>query len=335
MKESSKHQLISFGKYKGYPIDVLKTDPEYCEWLTGQQWFVQRYPQINTLIVNHFGLPEDTPVHNELQARFLEEVVVNQLIRELFDTERMKQEASAYYSHTVENCRSRAGNTEKEIECDRMWSQCRKCKPFGDSFCDKAAKSAGEIEIEKVEFESSGWDVRIRASVKYGKYELGQDAHLNIFIEVKPELGDDYPSFLRQMIANGAERSNHPENNTRYVLAYNIFTATNVQIEQVKNIFHGSGIDVVSFASLGCEPAEDLSFSSCEGCQLRMRYAFAFSLIRQMKKLYAAEEQIITAMVEEFGWDYDSARGVYTAFANNPNAFDVHSDPAGAAGFTV
>jgi len=313
MKEENKHQLISFGKYKGYPVDVLRTDPEYCQWLTGQQWFVQRYPQINTLIVNHFGLPEDTPVHNELQARFLDEEVIMRLIYQLYDIEKIEQETSAYYSHIHDHCKACAGHADKEIECERIWSMSRKCKPFIGSFCENAIKSAGKIEIESIEFESGGWDVRIRAAIKYGKYDIGQDLHINLFIEIKPELGDDYPSFLRQMIANGAEKTNRPDDNTRYVLAYNLFTATNVQIEQVKNIFKSSGIHVVSFNAL---TEEDNSFpcDPCEDCQIRMRSSFAYSLIRQMKKLYAAEESIKAALSEEFGIDYASAESLYKSY---------------------
>lgn len=66
-------QLVPFGKYKGQPLEVLAHDQDYCDWLMAQPWFVERYTQIHTLIVNQFGEPTETPEHNALQIRCLEE----------------------------------------------------------------------------------------------------------------------------------------------------------------------------------------------------------------------------------------------------------------------
>jgi len=65
-------EIVPFGKYKGQPLALLAHDQAYCEWLLGQHWFVQRYANIHTLIVNHFGEPAETPDHNRLQLRFLD-----------------------------------------------------------------------------------------------------------------------------------------------------------------------------------------------------------------------------------------------------------------------
>jgi hypothetical protein len=66
-------KIVPFGKYKGQPIEALQHDPAYCEWLAGQDWFRARFTAIHTLIVNNFGQPSDTPEHNQLQARFLDD----------------------------------------------------------------------------------------------------------------------------------------------------------------------------------------------------------------------------------------------------------------------
>lgn len=73
--------LIPFGKYKNQPLDLLAADKPYCDWLLAQGWFVQRYPSIHTLIINHFGEPTDTPAHNRLQLRFLDEILRLQAMR--------------------------------------------------------------------------------------------------------------------------------------------------------------------------------------------------------------------------------------------------------------
>ena len=66
-----KPEIIPFGKYKNQPVDVLKQDTQYMEWLVNQDWFRERYPSINTLIVNNFHQPNDTPEHNQLVSCFL------------------------------------------------------------------------------------------------------------------------------------------------------------------------------------------------------------------------------------------------------------------------
>ncbi len=65
-------EVIPFGKYKGQPVEVVVQDRQYVEWLTAQPWFRERFANIHTLIVNNFQEPTETPVHNALQARFLD-----------------------------------------------------------------------------------------------------------------------------------------------------------------------------------------------------------------------------------------------------------------------
>jgi len=64
-------EIIPFGKYKGQPIEVLQSDKQYMEWIMTQDWFVQKYPSIRTLIVNNFNTPTDSPEHNTLVANFV------------------------------------------------------------------------------------------------------------------------------------------------------------------------------------------------------------------------------------------------------------------------
>jgi hypothetical protein len=66
------NEIIPFGKYKGQPVDVLMNDRPYLEWLQGQDWFRARYQNINTLIINNFREPAETPEHNKIQAMFLD-----------------------------------------------------------------------------------------------------------------------------------------------------------------------------------------------------------------------------------------------------------------------
>jgi hypothetical protein len=65
--------IVPFGKYKGQPVEVLSEDRAYADWLLAQGWLKQRFPDLHTLIINNFGEPTETPEHNRLQLRFLDE----------------------------------------------------------------------------------------------------------------------------------------------------------------------------------------------------------------------------------------------------------------------
>ena len=75
------NELIPFGKYKGQPLEVLMTDEKYLEWLSNQEWFRTTYPIIyKTVVINHFNEPQDTPEHNQLQAKFLNKDFILKLL---------------------------------------------------------------------------------------------------------------------------------------------------------------------------------------------------------------------------------------------------------------
>lgn len=66
------NDLVPFGKYKGQPVDQLRNDKEYCEWLVAQPWLASRFKNIHTLIINNFSEASETPEHNAMQMRFLD-----------------------------------------------------------------------------------------------------------------------------------------------------------------------------------------------------------------------------------------------------------------------
>src|SRR6516225_5884393 len=67
-------EVMPIGKHKGEPVvAVLETDREYCEWLAAQPWFREKYGTTYNVLVNYGGEPQDSPEHNQMQARFLED----------------------------------------------------------------------------------------------------------------------------------------------------------------------------------------------------------------------------------------------------------------------
>jgi hypothetical protein len=68
------HPIMPIGKYKGRSVaEVMAIDPQYAEWLTLQNWFVDKYKPTYNFIVQA-GAPNDmSPEHNTLQAMFLDD----------------------------------------------------------------------------------------------------------------------------------------------------------------------------------------------------------------------------------------------------------------------
>lgn len=65
--------IVPFGKYKGSDIETLMADRAYSEWLVQQDWFRQRFQKLYALISMMQAPVTETPEHNRLQARFLED----------------------------------------------------------------------------------------------------------------------------------------------------------------------------------------------------------------------------------------------------------------------
>jgi uncharacterized protein (DUF3820 family) len=67
-------KIIPFGKYKGRLLDeVLADDPAYLQWLAGQDWFRAKFNILHQVIINRGAEPEETPDHNAMQVKFLDD----------------------------------------------------------------------------------------------------------------------------------------------------------------------------------------------------------------------------------------------------------------------
>lgn len=194
MNNGEQPNIVPFGKYKGQPLEVLANDQGYLDWLNGQGWVKDKYPQFYTVIINNFQEPSDTPEHNALQAMFLDDDLCMRLLNAM----------NMYL--------------DKDLLLKEFYGQ---------------------------RFEANGADVRIL----YDHWCL--DSGGNWFsmrsccdIEIKPSIGDDFPSVLRQ-----AQRM---DVNTRSYLDYHRcvvfrdFVATSVSLEKVKQMFRHSNVFLFS-----------------------------------------------------------------------------------------
>jgi hypothetical protein len=207
------NDLIPFGKYKGQPVEQLQNDPEYTKWLLQQPWFVERYGGIQTLIVNNFKEAADSPDHNAMQARFL----------------------NRQFAFSVACSGSR-------------WM------PFDDWALNELSAFRSKMEdcdedgFYRIEFEVGGWDVVTRTEYSaWGKLPKDHpeaycaSRERNVFwggefrCELKPTIGEDFPSVLRQVKARGGGGCVLVER----------FVAESVSFEDVQQMFAMSKVRLI------------------------------------------------------------------------------------------
>lgn len=156
--------IVPFGKYRGQPIEVLAQDASYRDWLMAQPWFGERFPNLRTIVINNFAAPDETPEHNELQARFLNHEWAQKFVTDVhFDGD---------VAFAAEFHRKRMG-----ADATAPWS----------------------LECHEVSFEDKGADVVLVTKMKIGSMCVERTV---LRIECKPTMGDDYPAVLRQMKAS-------------------------------------------------------------------------------------------------------------------------------------
>lgn len=68
----SENNIVQFGRYKGKPIEVMIADQGYCDWLKAQEWF-RNSPLYQVVINARLEEPQDTPEHNEMVARIIDQ----------------------------------------------------------------------------------------------------------------------------------------------------------------------------------------------------------------------------------------------------------------------
>jgi hypothetical protein len=233
--------IVPFGKYKGRDIlEVLETDPSYLQWLTGQEWFRDRYVYLHQTIINRGSEPEDTPEHNALQVLFLDHAFCLKFCLAL-DDKLDDKIRSQLESERGEHSR-RAAKNLREAEY-RMKSAARRLadaegRNYGETYQethDKAAAAFQERTLQCTvidrpitgiefsfhpEFEDAGIDVRLKVGaasinhrgltelvhkISYDTETVWPPGHsFTLCIEIKPTVGDDYPAVLRQMKRNGS-----------------------------------------------------------------------------------------------------------------------------------
>lgn len=255
-------EVVPIGKYRGQPVEVLAADPDYREWLVSQPWFAERYRNTYNIVVNYGGESQDSPEHNEMQARLL-------------DDDRCFALFSLLHTETDYGvCAAQA-----VLDADPLYQQFRECLQV---------HAPSPAMIAEKDFEVSGWDVvftvvpaAIEATWKaacgagrwggcrrsgcpgstyaYGSREWqwlsragghrfeAQPLPGAIRVELKPDVGDDFPAVLRQVKGFPFDR----DKGDRRVVVARRCAFEYVNLSQVQMIFATAGVDLVMEASIG------------------------------------------------------------------------------------
>lgn len=230
-------KVIPFGKYKDRPIEELfDADPAYLQWLAAQDWFRTKYVTLHQTIINYGGEPNDTPEHNALQVLFLEDDFCLQFLRKLPPTfgrnpDKALQEAEQERQKRIANLQKEFAAWQDRIE--RTPAESRHCWDYtkaqnGRKECEEQLTTLTEpvsIYIRR-DFET-GVDVALYASAF-------DHTIASVNIEIKPTVGDDYPSVLRQM--------RHSKSNVLFLEQY---TGTGATREQFIRMFKTANIAIV------------------------------------------------------------------------------------------
>jgi hypothetical protein len=284
--------IVPFGKYRGQPIEVMLADADYLNWVAAQPGLMRMLEDRHVAIFNliTMGAPQtdDTPEHNRLQVRFLDPQFHDGFLRaatglNIAETTAAyadgdNRRAGALLRHTLAhyeqalvladarytNDRRSGGWLEQRAraEVERLAAGCNALRDhLHPSFSIEPPRIEATFEHGYDVCLSVAWNrAGYRATYSSGDdmvcvvplQTVKNEAALKFRVEIKPRLGDDFPSVLRQMRRNqprdaggGVDRAvprsiygGHAGNpSITDVLLIDAFEATGATLEQVRAVF--------------------------------------------------------------------------------------------------
>lgn len=211
--------VVPFGKYRGQPVEVMRRDTSYLDWLSMQEGIRQRYPWIFNIQVAE---PTETPEHNRYQMLF-------------FDPEF----AEDFFDAFAPGYREKSARDMADYRPEKHGERKRSCDFIGPVVLSKLRVEA-EVAIyyNNIGHPVSGPGPGIRKSgVADISLRLVNEYWTFLRVEIKPVMGDDYPAVLRQMKDSLC--------NALYLVQY---TGEGASLSQVKEMFSASGIRVLMHA---------------------------------------------------------------------------------------
>ena len=180
--------LVPFGKYKGEPITTLLNDANYLDWCKQQDWFLKKFPIVYNICVNQTistnNQNSKTPEHNRIQNMFLEFENVRKLLKNVFkgvfkipDKVKKCDQFSNGKIQVNEGKTTFEGMYNWDIIVEKYEWQIT-CGCLDDCSCGLSEEFSERYTLPEG-----------ISGVKFDE----------LYCEIKPCLGDDYPCVLRKM----------------------------------------------------------------------------------------------------------------------------------------
>ena len=229
-------KTVPIGKYKGHPIEVMAEDKQYVEWISSQAWFREKFASLHQMLMQ-MQVSSDTPEHNAMQARFLDWHYALAATFAIQKTDWMNEEA-----FVVKN-----GAVIERVMRRRDWKfgypdvtySARRCHLNPAKFEYESADVFLEMDpiyastpFDEANYPSEGYTARSILEAEGFQY---RSAYGYLRIELKPSIGDDYPSVLRQCIASNCN-----------VVVVGRYTGAGAPFDSVVEIFKRSGIRMIT-----------------------------------------------------------------------------------------
>ena len=255
-------KIVPFGKYQGRSVEELVADDSYARWLTAQDWFRTRYATLCQVVINKGAEPTETPEHNAIQVKFLDDAFCKALLKVVWGHE--------WAERAVDGRKHNSAWVEKHLQELKDWIEhLSKTNSYAQHGWDQQRRVENEklvitlqearlqlakplsgfcIEFDR-QFEEKGTDVILTGRAGYTSHTSIDLPHAHevhrfwnrfeLGIEIKPTIGDDYPAVLRQMKANRSA-----------VLLMGRYTGVGATQEQMVLTFSAARIRVVTLTEV-------------------------------------------------------------------------------------
>lgn len=251
--------VVPFGKHKGATVaELLAKDPQYADWVMAQGWVAERFAELHAAIATRGAGTDDTPEHNALQARFLDEKFRSALLRvcrpnSLQKRLRLMVEIVNWeLGEEICKLKGRLHSAKDELSWLTRPHRYTLEEAPDQAKLDEANGRIAEVSEKLMEagarwdalpsddftlqcsaaFEQAGVDVTLSWDWRVGDNVVREPIQTKI--ELKPTMGDDYPSIMRQMQRLGAT-----------VCIVGQYTGRGASEPQLRDMFAANGYTIV------------------------------------------------------------------------------------------
>lgn len=217
--------VLPFGKHKGSTVaELLVRDPAYAEWIVAQGWVAERFAELHAAILTRGAGSDDSPEHNAIQVRFLDPefqfacVLAARRdypeIRSRFIERRISD-----LNHYLERLKEGRIYNGRFLSSEEIIAEHARTSEELNLFSSETR----HVPTIKAVYEDRGVDITL--SFRFDGYR--EDV---IRIEIKPTMGDDYPTVMRQMQRLGCG-----------MLVLGEYTGRAVSEPQLRQMFEANG----------------------------------------------------------------------------------------------